>query len=154
MSAATPEERIAALGLALPKAAGAVANYEPFVVTGSLVMTSGQLPWIDGVLLYKGKIGRELTPEQGYEACRLSALNGLAQLKAALGELSRVRRIVRIEGTLGVVDDFEGHPACLNGASDLINGVFGERGRHTRMIYANPAMPLGCACLVTLIAEF
>ncbi len=90
-----PEERLRSLGIELPPAAPAVGAYAPSVITGNLLMTSGQLPWIAGDLKFKGKIGRELNVEQGYQAFRLSALNAIAQLKAALGSLDRVRQIVR-----------------------------------------------------------
>jgi enamine deaminase RidA (YjgF/YER057c/UK114 family) len=153
VSGLNPMERLASIGLALPKAPGAVAAYVPWAITGSLLMTSGQLPWIDGNLLYKGKIGRELTPDQGYEACQLSTLNAIAQLLDALGDLARVKRIVRVEGTLNVAPGFTAHPPILNGASDLIFAAFGEAGRHTRMIYTNPEMPIDCACLVVVLAE-
>ena len=149
----TPEERIAKLGLSLPEAAGAVANYVPWAISGNVVMTSGNLPWRDGKLAYTGRIGRELTGEEGYRACQLSCLNAIAQIRQAVGELSKVKRIVRLEGTLWVDESFKEHPKCLNGASDLINTVFGERGRHTRMIYTNPVMPLDCTSLVVLYAE-
>ena len=153
MTAETPEERIAALGLALPPPAAAVANYVPWVVTGNLVMTSGNLPWRDGRLAYVGKIGREVTGEDGYRSCQLSCLNALAQVRQAVGALSRVRRIVRLEGVLGVDESYKDHPKCLDGASDVVNAAFGEKGRHTRMIYTNPVMPLDCTSLVILFAE-
>src|SRR5207237_6806361 len=94
----------------------------------------------------KGKIGKDLTAEQGYAACRLSTLNAIAQLKAALDDLERVKRIVRIEGVLNVAQGFTATPGVLNGASDLVNQVFAERGAHTRMIYTNPELPVDCAC--------
>lgn len=150
---ATPEQRLAKLGLTLPPAAGAVANYVPWAITGNLLMTSGNLPWVQGKIIYTGKIGRELTGEEGYKCCQLSCLNAIAQIKDAVGELSRVKRIIRIEGTMNVAEGFSEHPKCLNGASDLINTVFEERGRHTRMIYTNPVMPLDCVTLVVLYAE-
>ncbi len=90
-----PEERLRALGIELPPAAAAVGDYAPTVTTGNLLMTSGQLPWIAGDLKFKGKIGKELNVEQGYQAFRLSALNAIAQLRAALGSLNRVKQIVR-----------------------------------------------------------
>lgn len=150
---ATPEQRLAKLGLTLPPAAGAVANYVPWAITGNLLMTSGNLPWVQGKIIYTGKIGRELTGEEGYKCCQLSCLNAIAQIKDAVGELSRVKRIIRIEGTMNVAEGFGEHPKCLNGASDLTNTVFEERGRHTRMIYTNPVMPLDCVTLVVLYAE-
>lgn len=151
----TAEARLTELGLELPPAPGAVAAYEPWAISGNMIYTSGQLPWRDGkTLLFKGRIGAELTPEQGYEACRLSTLNAIAQLKAALGDLERVHRIVRVEGSLNVAPGSgDMTPKVLNGASDVINAVFGERGRHTRMIYTTPDLPLNAACLVVLWAE-
>jgi enamine deaminase RidA (YjgF/YER057c/UK114 family) len=153
MTAKTPEERIADLGLTLPPPARAVANYVPWVITGNLVMTSGNLPWRDGKLAYVGKIGREISGEDGYKSCQLSCLNAVAQIKQGVGQLAKVKRIVRLEGVLGVDDAYKEHPKCLDGASDLINAAFEEKGRHTRMIYTNPVMPLDCTSLVILFAE-
>jgi enamine deaminase RidA (YjgF/YER057c/UK114 family) len=153
MTTKTAEERLKELGLTLPKAPGAVANYVPWAIVRNMLYTSGQLPWIDGDLKFKGKIGKDLTAEQGYEACRLAALNAIAQLKAATGDLEKVKRVVRIEGVLNVAPGFTGMPAALNGASDLVNAVFAERGAHTRMLYSNPEMALDCACLIVFWAE-
>jgi enamine deaminase RidA (YjgF/YER057c/UK114 family) len=151
---ATAEQRLAELGLELPPAPGAVAAYEPWAIVGNMLYTSGQLPWRDGkTLLFKGRIGSDLTVEQGYEACELATLNAIAQLKAALGDLERVNRIVRIEGSLNVAPGFSGTPKVLNGASELVNAVFGERGRHTRMIYISQDLPLDAACLIVFWAE-
>ena len=149
----TPEDRLAELGLTLPPPAGAVGAYAPWVISRGMLYLSGQLPWIAGDLKYKGKIGGPLTAAQGYEACKLSCLNAMSQMHQALGDLSRVRRIVRMEGVLNVAEGFTGHPTCLDGASDLLNAVFGPKGLHTRMIYTNPEMPLDCACLVVVLAE-
>ncbi len=150
---ATAEERLRSLGLELPPAAGAVAAYEPFVIVNGILYMSGQLPWIGGKLLYKGKIGSALSADDGYRACQLGTLNAMAQLKAALGTLDRVKRIFRLEGVLNVAPGFIDTPQVLNGASHLISEVFAERGRHTRMIYTNPEMPLDCACLIVFWAE-
>jgi enamine deaminase RidA (YjgF/YER057c/UK114 family) len=149
----TPEQRLKDLGIALPPAPGVAGDYLPWIITGNLLITSGQLPWIDGVLQFKGKIGAELTLEQGYQAFRLSALNAIAQLRAALGTLDRVTRILRVEGVFGCAPGFTEHPKVLNGASHIVNEVFGPRGRHTRMVQANNEMALDCATLVTLYAE-
>ena len=149
----TVEERLASLGLELPPAAGAVAAYEPWVISGNVLYMSGQLPWVAGDLRYKGKIGGELTREDGYAACQLGALNAMAQIKKALGSFERVRNIIRLEGVLNVAPAFTETPSILNGASHLVSEIFGERGRHTRMIYTNPGMPLDCACLITLWTE-
>lgn len=106
---------------------------------------------LDRWTVFKGKIGKDLTPEQGYEACKLSTLNAIAQLKSTLGELSRVVRFVRLEGVLNVAPGFTDHAKALNGASDLINQIFGAAGAHTRMIYSNPEMPFNCASLVVFV---
>jgi enamine deaminase RidA (YjgF/YER057c/UK114 family) len=148
-----PEQRLRALGIELPPAAAAVGDYAPSLVTGNLLVTSGQLPWIAGDLKFKGKIGADLTIEQGYQAFRLSALNAIALLKAALGSLDRVKQIVRLEGTLGCAPGFRDQPSVLDGASHVVNQVFGPRGRHTRMVYSNNEMPMDCATLVVLYAE-
>ena len=99
MTSATPEQRLEELGLVLPPPAAAVANYVPWAITGNLIMTSGNLPWRDGKLAYTGKIGRELSGEDGYKCCQLSCLNAIAQLRDAAGDLSRIKRVVRLEGT-------------------------------------------------------
>ena len=148
-----PEQRLRALGIELPPAPPAVGDYAPTAITGSLLMTSGQLPWIAGELKFKGKIGAELTSEQGYQAFRLSALNAISQFKAALGTLDRIRQVFRLEGTTGCAPGFTGQATALNGASHLVNQVFGPRGRHTRMVYSNNEMPMDCATLVVLYAE-
>ena len=149
----TPEARLAAKNLVIPPAPGPLGAYAPWVITGSLLMTSGQFPWVDGKLAYEGRIGAELSPEQGYDAFRIAALNAVAQLRSALGTLSRVRRVVRLEGTLQVAPGFGDGPTALNGASDLFNDAFGERGLHSRMIYTNPEMPLNSPLLLVVFAE-
>ena len=149
----TPDKRLHALGIVLPPAAAAVGDYAPTATIGSLLMTSGQLPWVAGDLKFKGKIGADLTVEQGYQAFRLSALNAVAQLNAALGSLDRVKQIVRLEGTLNCAPGFTDQPSALDGASHVINEIFGPRGRHTRMVYSNHEMPMDSATLVVLYAE-
>jgi enamine deaminase RidA (YjgF/YER057c/UK114 family) len=151
----TAEQRLSDLGLELPPPPGAVASYEPWVRAGTMVYTSGQLPWRDGkTLLFQGSVGRELSLAQGFSACQLATLNAIAQLKQATGDLERVRQIVRLEGSLNIAP---GHadlaPKVLNGASETLLAVFGERGRHTRMIYTFPEMLLGTACLIVVWAE-
>ena len=123
----TPEQRLEELGLELPPVPGAVADYVTHTQIGSVIYTSGMLPWIAGDLKFKGKMGAELTVEQGYEAFQLSALNGLALLRSITGDLSRVKRIHRLEGTGGATADFFDMPIALNGASHLINTVFAEQ---------------------------
>src|SRR5262245_30774478 len=147
------EQQIRKLGLELPPAPAAVANYVPAVRTGNLLITSGQLPWKDGKLAYTGKLGGDLNAEQGYEAAKLCALNALAQCKALLGDLEKVRRVLRLEGYVHCAPGFRQHPQVLNGASDLINAVFGERGRHARTALGINEMPLDAPLQLVLWAE-
>lgn len=153
VSGDTPEARLAELGLDLPPVPEAVADYVTHTQIGPIIYTSGMLPWIGGELKYKGKMGAELNVEQGYQAFQLSALNGLALLRSITGDLSHVKRIHRLEGTGGTTTDFTDMPIALNGASHLVNTVFGEKGLHSRMIYSNPSMPIDCATLLVFWAE-
>ena len=153
VSGAPPEERLAELGLSLPPVPEAVADYVTHTQIGNIIYTSGMLPWIGGKLQYTGLMGDTLTVEEGYGAFQLSALNGISLLKSIVGELSAVKRIHRLEGTGGATADFTDMPRALNGASHLMNTVFGEAGAHSRMIYSNPSMPIDCATLVVFWAE-
>jgi len=147
------EGRIQELGIEIPAAPGAVASYAPWVRTGNLVITSGQLPFRDGQIVYAGKLGDELDVDQGYQAARLCAINALAQLKEAVGSLDAVRQILRLEGNVHSAAGFQGQPLVLNGASELINEVFGERGRHTRTAIGINEMPLNAAVQLSVFAE-
>lgn len=149
----TPEERLTELGIELPEAPPAVGAYVPWAVTGNLLVTSFQLPWSGGELAYTGKLGDGLATEDGYQAARLCALNGIAQLRQATGGLEQIRRIVRVEGHVGCTPGFRDIPAVLNGASDLVNDVFGERGRHTRTALGHVVMPLDAAVMIGFWAE-
>ncbi|MEO9825365.1 MAG: RidA family protein [Paracoccaceae bacterium] len=149
----TPEERLSALGLELPPVPEAVADYVTHTQIGSIIYTSGMLPWIAGDLKFTGKMGAELSVEEGYQAFQLSALNGLSLLRSITGDLSRIKRIHRLEGTGGATSDFFDMPIALNGASHLINTVFGKKGAHSRMIFSNPSMPIDCATLLVFWAE-
>ncbi|MBX2837545.1 MAG: RidA family protein [Gammaproteobacteria bacterium] len=153
LKGSTPEERLDELNLKMPPVPEAVADYVTHTQIGSVIYTSGMLPWIGGDLKYTGKMGADLTVEQGYEAFQLSALNGLSLLKSIVGDLSNIKRIHRLEGTGGATPDFVEMPIALNGASHLVNAVFAEKGAHTRMIYSNPSMPINCATLLVFWAE-
>lgn len=149
----TAIENLARLGLDIPPAPAAVSNYETWVRAGDLVVTSGQLPWVDGVLRHPGRLGAEVTPEQGYQAARLAALNGIAQLLAAAGDLEKIVRIVRVEGNVHCAPGFRGHPQVLDGASDLLIEVFEARGRHTRTALGISEMPLDACVQLSLWAQ-
>lgn len=149
-----PETKLAEMGITLPPAPDAlVSSYAPWAITGNLLMTSGQFSYRDGKLVYEGRMGSDLDAKQSYDACRLAALNGIAQIKAALGSLDRVSQILRLEGTMQVAPGYRDHPHALNGASDLIGEVFGDLGRHSRMIYTNPEMPLNAPVLLVFWVE-
>ena len=149
----TPEEKLISLGIQLPEAPSAVANYVPWVQTGNVVMTSGQIPWVNGEMAYTGKCGGDVSVEEGYEAAKVCAINAIAQLKAAVGNLSRISQILRIEGNVHSAPGFTGQPQDLNGASDLIFDVFGDKGRHTRTALGIFEMPLNAAVQISIFAE-
>ena len=149
----TPEEKLTELGIQLPDPPQPVGAYVTWARTGNLVVTSGQLPWVDRVMQYPGRLGAEVTPEQGYAAARISGINALAQLRAAVGSLDRVRRIVRVEGYVHCTQEFRGHPKVLDGASDLFVAVFGDAGLHTRIALGIYAMPLEAAIQLVVWAE-
>ena len=149
----SPEEKLLELEITLPEAPAAVANYVPWIQTGNLLMTSGQLPWLNGEIQYAGKCGSDLSVEDGYEAARLCAINAIAQLKAASGDLSKISKILRLEGNVHSAAGFQGQPQVLNGASDLMFAVFGERGRHTRTALGINEMPLNAAVQLSVFVE-
>lgn len=139
--------------LEIPAPAKPAGLYTPVVQTGNLVYVSGQTPIRDGKLLFKGKVGRELTVEQGQEAARYAALNCLALLKAYLGDLGKVKRFVQVLGFVRSAEDFGDQPAVMNGASRLILDLFGERGAHTRLALGTNELPGGAPVEVTFIVE-
>jgi enamine deaminase RidA (YjgF/YER057c/UK114 family) len=125
-------KRLEELSIKLPHPASPVANYVDFVRSGSLLFVSGQLCIADGVVVAKGKLGREVTVEQGQAAARACAINLLAQVKIALGDLDKVTRVVRLGGYINSAPDFLDVSKVMNGASDLMVAAFGDRGRHAR----------------------
>ena len=149
----TPEERLAELGIELPEAPVAVANYLPCIRTGNMVITAGQLPFIDGEILHPGKVGDRVPVEQGSEAARVAVINGLAQIKSLVGDLSRVTRVVRIEGFVQSAAGFQQQSIVMNGASDFVVEVFGEAGKHTRTAIGVSELPLNAACQISLFVE-
>jgi enamine deaminase RidA (YjgF/YER057c/UK114 family) len=149
----TPEERLAGMGLALPQVAAPVAAYVPAVRTGSLVFTSGQLPLRDGNLMATGKVGGEVSAEQATECARQCALNGLAAVRAQVGELSAVVRVVKVVAFVASTPEFTGQPGVANGASELLGEAFGDAGRHARSAVGVPALPLDAPVEVELTVE-
>jgi len=148
----TPESRLADLGITLPPPMKAVANYVPFVITGNQLFVSGQVsndP--DGLTL--GRLGETLSLEQGQAAARLCGINLIAQCKAALGDLSRLSRVVKLGGFVSAHADFVEIPQVINGCSDLMVDVFGDAGRHARSAVSCPVLPLGVAVEIDGVFE-
>jgi len=148
----SPTERLAELGLTLPGVVPPVAAYVPAVRTGNLVYTSGQVPMIEGTLARSGKVGAEVTAEQGKELARVCALNALAAIDALVG-LDAVKRVVKVVGFVASAEGFTGQPGVINGASELLGAVFGESGRHARSAVGVYELPLGAPVEVELVVE-
>lgn len=147
------EERLAGLGVVLPQAAAPAANYVPFVRSGDLLFTSGQLPMKDGKLAATGLLGRDLDTAAGREAARLCAVNVLAQAKAALGDLELVRRLVKITVFVASAPGFTEQHLVANGASDLFVAALGEAGRHARSAVGTASLPLDAPVEIEAIFE-
>jgi len=148
------DETLAKLGLTVPELAPPVANFVPYVITGNTVYVSGQVPLRDGKASYVGKLGKEFNVEQGQEAARACAVNVISVIRHACGgNLDRVKRCVRLGGFVNSTPDFTAQPQVLNGASDLIVLLFGDRGRHARVAVSANSLPLGVAVEVDAIFE-
>jgi len=154
LTMSTVETRLSALGLTLPEAAAPAANYVPYVQSGNLVFVSGQITLKDGALEYVGRVGDDFTTEQAYEAAKLCGLNLIAQVKAACGgDLERVVRVIRLGGFVNCTADFTDQPKVINGASDLMADVFGDKGKHARAAVGVNTLPLGVAVEVEGVFE-
>jgi enamine deaminase RidA (YjgF/YER057c/UK114 family) len=152
--AGTIEKKLADLGIELPKPAAPVANYVPFVRTGNFMVVSGQLCLdAEGKLVAKGQLGGAVSIEDGQKAARACAINVLAQIKVALGDLDKVQRVVRLGGFINATPDFLETPKVMNGASDLMVTAFGDRGRHARTTVGVAVLPLDAAVEVEGIFE-
>ena len=148
----SPESRLDELGITLPKPMAPVANYVPYVVSGNMLFVSGQVSaGPDGLM--QGRLGEDLSLEEGKGAARLCAINLIAQCKAAVGDLSRIARVVKLGGFVNAHADFTDLPEVINGCSDLMVDVFGENGRHARAAVASPVLPRGVAVEVDGVFE-
>ena len=147
------EDRLKELGLSLPAPPKPVANYVPVVRTGDLLFLSGILPLRDGRLVLTGKLGENLTVEQGVEAARVAVLNGLSIVRSETGSLDRVKQIVKMVGYVASAPGFTDQPQVLNGASDLLVSVFGEAGRHARVAVGAAELPRLASIEIELIVE-
>ena len=150
---ATPEERLAELGLTVPDVVPPVAAYVPAVRSGSYVYTSGQLPLREGELIATGKVGGEVSPEEATACARQCALNALAAVKAELGDLDAVRRVVKVVCFVASETSFTGQPQVANGASELLGRAFGDAGVHARSAVGVPVLPLDAPVEVEILVE-
>jgi enamine deaminase RidA (YjgF/YER057c/UK114 family) len=153
MQAQTPEERLKEKGIVLTTPSAPVANYVNVVRVGNLLFLSGKGPNKPDGSYVIGKVGKDLTTEQGYEAARLAAISHLSVLKAELGDLNKVKRIVKVLGMVNCTDDFKDQPKVINGYSDLMVEIFGEKGKHARSAVGMNSLPLGIAVEVEVIVE-
>ncbi|HEY4548004.1 MAG TPA: RidA family protein [Pedomonas sp.] len=147
------EQRLRDLGLSLPTPAAPAANYVPYVISGNLLVIAGQLPLGPEGIAVHGKVGETVTTEQATEAARLCALNLIAQMKAAVGDLERVVRVVRLGGFVNCVDTYADQPKVVNGASDLMVEVFGDKGKHARTAVGTNSLPFNVPVEVDAMVE-
>jgi enamine deaminase RidA (YjgF/YER057c/UK114 family) len=147
------EQRIIDLGFLLPETSKPLAAYIPAVQSGNLVFTSGQLPMIAGSLAETGKVGGPVSPERAKELATVCALNALAAVKTVIGDLDKIKRIVKVVGFVSSVPEFSGQPAVVNGASEFLGEVFGEKGIHARSAVGVAVLPLDAPVEIELIVE-
>jgi len=148
------EQRLSELGLTLPEVATPAGSYLPAMISGNLVFTAGQIPVIEGKLMATGKLGAEITVEYGAEIAQRCALNALAAVKSVIGDLDRVQQVVKIVGFVASVPEFTAQPSVINGASEFLQQVFGDAGKHARSAVGVSVLPLDAPVEIELIVEF
>jgi enamine deaminase RidA (YjgF/YER057c/UK114 family) len=148
-----PEDRLREMGLELPALSESLGTYEKGVISGTLLFLSGQGPRRPGEIVYRGKVGREYTLAEGYEAARFTMLALLATLRKFTGNLDNIRRVVRVTGYVNCTEDFVDHPKVINGASDLLVAIYGDRGRHARTALGVAQLPNGIPVEIEMIVE-
>ena len=147
------EQKIIELGFSLPETVKPLAAYIPAVQSGNLVFTSGQLPIIEGSLAETGKVGGSVSPERAKELATVCALNALAAVKSVIGDLDKIKRIVKVVGFVSSTPDFSGQPGVVNGASEFLGAVFGDKGIHARSAVGVAVLPLDAPVEIELIVE-
>lgn len=147
------ETQISEIGLTLPEVAAPAGAYVPALEVGELVYTSGQLPIVDGTLAVTGTLGAEVDVATGYDAARIAALNALAAIKSVIGDLDNIEQIVKMTGFVNSAPDFTDHPKVINGASEFLHEVFGQRGAHARSAVGVAALPMNTPVEIELIVK-
>ena len=147
------EARMEELGLAIPELPPAAGAYVPAVQSGNLVFCSGQGPYQDGSFVHLGKVGSDLSLEQGYECARIAALNCLAEIRTVIGSLNRIVRIVQVRGFVNCENDFYNQPKVINGCSELLLEVFGEKGKHSRCALGTYSLPMNTPVEIEMVVE-
>lgn len=147
------EQKVKEMGLNIPEAPKPVAAYIPGVKAGEFIYTSGQIPLVNGELKYKGKVGAEVSEADAYEAAKICALNCLGVVKSLIGDLDKVERIVKVVGFVNSADGFNMQPKVINGASELLGKIFGEKGAHARSAVGVNELPLDATCEVEIIVK-
>jgi enamine deaminase RidA (YjgF/YER057c/UK114 family) len=147
------EEKIKAMGLELPDVPKPLAAYVPGVKADNVIYTSGQIPLVKGELKYKGKVGKDLTEQEGYEAAKVCVLNCLSIIKDLTGDLDKVEQVIKVNGFVASAPDFNMQPKVINGASELLKEVFGDKGIHARAAVGVNELPINAACEVELIVK-
>ena len=147
------EQKLTQLGLVLPETPKPVAAYIPAKQAGNLVFTSGQLPMVNGELISKGLLGQDVEIEEANKAARICTLNALAAIKGLIGDLDRIKQVVRVVGYVASVSSFTQQPAVINGASELLLEIFGEKGKHARSAVGMAVLPLNASVEVELTVE-
>lgn len=147
------EEKIKHLGITIPEPVKPLAAYIPAMQVGNLVMTSGQVPISAGVVKYQGKVGRDLSEEEGKEAAKLCAINCLSAVKSVIGNLDKIKRVLKLTVFIASAEGFTAQPKVANGASELIGEIFGEAGKHVRSAVGVSELPLNSAVEIEMIVE-
>ncbi len=147
------EQKILKMNLQIPELSKPLAAYVPAVQTGKLVFTAGQLPMVNGEIICKGILGEDVEIDQAYEAARICTLNALAAIKGVIGDLDRIQQVVRVVGYVASVPTFTQQPAVVNGASELLLEIFGEKGKHARSAVGMAVLPLNASIEIELTVE-
>lgn len=147
------EEKLKSMGISIPETPKPVAAYIPAIQVDNLIYTSGQIPIVNGEIKYKGKLGDNITKEQGYDAARICAINALSAIRSVIGSLDKIEQVVKVVGFVASAEGFTEQPAVVNGASEFLQEVFGKKGIHARSAVGVAELPLGVPVEVEMIVK-